>query len=87
MTLQGALIGESVRVGGSVEGVALRVSKVWRADVGDVDAGQPERWTFIEFEAATEDAGRLAAALSTALDSGRWYRRNSTGRSRRGARG
>jgi len=36
--------------------------------VGDVDAGQPLTWTFLDFEAPDEDAPRLAAALSDSLD-------------------
>jgi hypothetical protein len=45
-TVAGALITESLRVGASVEGVPLRVTKIVRADVGDTAAGQPLTWTF-----------------------------------------
>jgi hypothetical protein len=70
----GCLIAESLRVGGVIDDVPLRVTKVSRADVGDVDAGQPRAWTFIEFEAADEDADRLGDALSHALASeAGWY--------------
>jgi hypothetical protein len=65
---RGTLIGESVRVGAVLEGVALRVDKVFRADVGDESVGQPGRWTFIEFEVPDQDAPTLAAALSGVLD-------------------
>ena len=57
-----------------LEGVALQVTKVARADVGDVDAGQPRTWTFIEFTAGDDQRERLADALSRALDDhGGWY--------------
>jgi hypothetical protein len=38
---RGILIGESVRVGTSLEGVTLAVDKVYRLAVGDEDSGQP----------------------------------------------
>jgi len=70
----GGLIAESMRVGSMLEGVTLRVTKVSRADVGDVDAGQPRTWTFLDFEADDDDAARLARALEGALErSGGWY--------------
>jgi len=73
-TVSGELIAESLRVGTPLEGVALSVEKISRADAGDVTAGQPLTWTFIEFRAALEDVDTLAAALSTALDSELgWY--------------
>jgi hypothetical protein len=70
----GTLIAESLRVGSVLDGVALQVTKVSRADVGDIDAGQPRTWTFLEFTAADDERGRLADALSRALDdNGGWY--------------
>ena len=70
----GGLIAESLRVGSMLEGVTLRVTKVSRADVGDVDAGQPRTWTFLDFEADDDDAERLARALEGALErTGGWY--------------
>ena len=43
-------------------------------DIGDIDAGQPLRWTFIQFAAYDDDADRLAVALSGCLDpEGGWY--------------
>jgi hypothetical protein len=72
--LRGTLIAESLTVGAVLDGVALTVSKIWRADVGDVAAGQPRTWTFVEFEAANEDAEALAGELEGALrGSGGWY--------------
>ena len=70
----GTLIGESVRIGASVEGVPLKVTKVFRVDAGDERAGQPRTWTFIEFEVPDGDVERLADSLSGALDPGLgWY--------------
>jgi hypothetical protein len=72
--LQGTLIAESLSVGAALDGVALTVSKIWRADVGDAAAGQPRTWTFVEFEAPEEDAEALAGELEGALQgSGGWY--------------
>ena len=72
--LVGTLIAESLRIGAVLDDLDLTVRKIWRADVGDVSAGQPLTWTFIEFEASDEHAATLADALSTALDpNGGWY--------------
>jgi hypothetical protein len=74
VTLIGTLIAESLDMGAAVEGIALTVTKIVRADVGDVDAGQPRAWTLVEFEAREEDAERLARALETSLSrDGGWY--------------
>ena len=74
MALEGGLIAESLRVGGVIDGMRLTVTKISRADLGDVDAGQPRSWTFVDFEAADEDADRLASALERALEIiGGWY--------------
>ena len=74
MTLEGAVIAESLRIGARIDGVALTVTTISRAELGDVDAGQPRVWTFIEFEAADGDAGRLIEAFERALrPSGGWY--------------
>ena len=68
MPLAGGLIAESLRIGAVLDDLGLTVRKISRANVGDVDAGQPLTWTFLDFEAADEDAPRLAAALSDSLD-------------------
>jgi len=74
MTLDGTLIAESLRVGSVLEGLALTVAKISRSDLGDVAAGQPRTWTFVEFDAADEDAERLANALERVLErAGGWY--------------
>jgi hypothetical protein len=74
VSIVGVLIAESLRVGGVLEGVNLTVSKVSRADAGDVDAGQPRTWTYVDFEADDADAVPLAGALEGVLEpSGGWY--------------
>jgi hypothetical protein len=74
MTASGGLIAESLRVGAVLEGLRMTVTKVWRADVGNVDVGQPRTWTFIDFEVDDEEIPRLAAALENGLDRvGGWY--------------
>jgi hypothetical protein len=70
----GILIGESVRVGASLEGVTLAVDKVYRLAVGDETSGQPRIWTFIEFEIPDGGVHKLATALTNALDpASGWY--------------
>jgi hypothetical protein len=74
MVMVGTLIGESLRVGAVLDDVALTSTRISRADVGDIDAGQPKTWTFIEFEVRDEDAERLADWLERSLrPSGGWY--------------
>jgi len=74
MKIAGALIAESLRRGKALQGVSLGVTKIARGDVGDVDAGQPLTWTFIEFEAPADDGPDLAIALSRVLEpAGGWY--------------
>lgn len=48
MSLTGGLIAESLRVGTVLDGVTLTVSKISRADLGDVEAGQPRTWSVPE---------------------------------------
>jgi hypothetical protein len=73
MPITGGLIAESLRVGAVLD-VPLSVTRISRADVGDVDAGQPRTWTFIDFEVADADLELLVGALERALESrGGWY--------------
>jgi hypothetical protein len=67
MVMVGTLIAESLAVGAVLDAVALTTPKISRADLGDVQAGQPETWTFIEFEVRDEDANRLADSLERSL--------------------
>ncbi len=74
MTMTGTLIAESLRVGAEITGVMLRTTTVARSPLGDVEAGQPEVWTILEFEVANEEAERLTALLEDALQAeGGWY--------------
>ncbi len=68
MTVSGVLIAESLLKSSPFEGVTLQVRKVSRADVGDVSAGQPLTWTFIEFGAEDRVLPDLVEALSRSLD-------------------
>jgi hypothetical protein len=74
MPVIGTLIAESLRVNSVIEGVTLEVTKVSCSDVGDVAAGQPRTWTFIEFAVADGEVDDLARSLERALDpDGGWY--------------
>jgi hypothetical protein len=74
MVMVGTVIAESLGDGAVIEGIPLVVTKLARADMGDVQVGQPLAWTFIEFEVADDDAERLDCALETALQrQGGWY--------------
>jgi len=70
----GALIGESLRPGASLEPTAMTVTKVVRCESGDEGAGQPRLWTFLEFEVPDDSADELADALAAAIQpAGGWY--------------
>jgi hypothetical protein len=74
MVMVGTLIAESLRVGAILDDVALKTIKISRANVGDIEAGQPKTWTFIEFEVRDEDAERLVDWLERSLrPTGGWY--------------
>jgi hypothetical protein len=74
MVASGCLIGESLHVGFVLEGLPLTVTRVSRADVGNIDAGQPRTWTFIDFEISDTDIARLVTALERGLQrEGGWY--------------
>lgn len=72
--IEGTLIAESIRVGAKLDRVRLVTRRIHRAAAGDVSAGQPELWTFIEFETEEPAATALADALAQALDRRHgWY--------------
>jgi hypothetical protein len=74
MVIVGTLIAESLRVGAVLDDVALTTTKISRVDLGDIEAGQPETWTLIDFRAHDEDANRLADSLERSLrPTGGWY--------------
>jgi hypothetical protein len=74
MSVSGILIAESLLKSSPLEGVPLQVHKISRGDVGDVNAGQPLTWTFIEFTVEDRATTDLVEALSRSLDpTGGWY--------------
>ncbi len=72
-TYKGALLAESLAVGRALDGVRLDVRRVDRAVRGDVEAGQPEVWTILEFEVPAAHAPDLAERLAEVLDPSVWY--------------
>ena len=70
MALTGGLIAESLRIGAVLEGVALTVTKISRAELGDVDAGQPRTWTFLDFEAPDLERFPALRLARAALEAG-----------------
>jgi hypothetical protein len=74
MSASGVLLAESLSKENPLEGVSLQVRKISRFDAGDVSAGQPLTWTFIEFEVPDSVVADLIEALCRSLDpSGGWY--------------
>lgn len=49
------------------------VTRIWTADTGDPAAGQPRRWTFLEFRVPDRDLDLLGEDLRSALARGPWY--------------
>jgi hypothetical protein len=73
-TISGTLIAESLKTGVSLEGVPLMIDKIVRAEVGDVEAGQPLTWTFIEFQLDLDHVDAWVDSLREVLDErGGWY--------------
>jgi hypothetical protein len=57
-----------------LDGRNLHLRKISRADAGDVNAGQPRTWTFLEFEVDDDHVAGVADALSRSMEvSGGWY--------------
>ena len=73
--LTGVLVGESLRVGAKLGGgLPLRLNWVTSVEAAAcAAAGQPTRWTMLEFEAEDESAPELAVALARCLVAGPWY--------------
>ncbi|MFF9808552.1 hypothetical protein ACF1G5_26145 [Streptomyces coeruleorubidus] len=72
--LEGVLIAESLRVGAESAGVPLRVTKIARVEVEGAAAGQPQRWTILDFTGEEADAEPLAEQLAACLSpTGGWY--------------
>ena len=71
--MKGTLIAESLKPEAVVD-VQLTVSRIFRRDIGDIDAGQPRTWTFIEFSCSGDQAPLLAQGLEQAMQpTGGWY--------------
>jgi hypothetical protein len=74
VTYSGTLLGESLRTGAVLDDLPFSVTKIYRAVAGDVGAGQPELWTFMEFIVPDERAIQLAEMLRRSLGrTGGWY--------------
>jgi hypothetical protein len=72
--LEGVLVAESLRVGTELAGIPLQVSRIARVAVEHPAAGQPPRWTLLDFAADEADAERLAERLADSLaPAGGWY--------------
>lgn len=70
----GALIGESLQPGAVLENIPLTAVKIYRAELGVAEAGQPACWTVVEFEVPGVRAAQLAEVLSGMLvTEGGWY--------------
>ncbi|MFI1093187.1 hypothetical protein [Streptomyces sp. NPDC020917] len=78
--LEGVLIAESLRVGATLAGVPLTVTRIARIEVSTAAAGQPRQWTLLDFAAEEADAERLAGRLADNLAPvGGWYVNYTTG--------
>jgi hypothetical protein len=71
--LGGTLLAESLRIGATIDDLALRVRRISRYRVQDASADQPDIWTALEFEAEESAAAGLAQVLADALDQPGWY--------------
>jgi hypothetical protein len=70
---EGAVILESLRIGGSLEGIPLVVRRITRSAIDGTSADQPSVWTILEFEVADNHAEPLADALLKLLATPGWY--------------
>jgi hypothetical protein len=71
--LEGTLLAESLRVGTTLDNLALTVRKLSRYRVEGHTSDQPEIWTALDFEAKESAAAELAQVFSDALDQPGWY--------------
>ncbi|MFE2415617.1 hypothetical protein [Streptomyces hokutonensis] len=74
--ITGYVLGESLRPGAVFAPHGLRIRKVERVDNSEsATAGQPDAWTFVEWETDDDSAaGPIADALAAALEPAHgWY--------------
>lgn len=70
----GALIAESIEDGVVLEGVPFAATRIYRVSAGDIDVGQPDIWTFIEFTIDARQVDALIDLLRNSLRrAGGWY--------------
>jgi hypothetical protein len=73
--LKGLLLLESLKGEGILDLVQVIKTEVW--NVQNAEGGQPERWTAISFEGASDRAGEVAEAMSQVMRP-EWYANFST---------
>src|SRR5215467_15637593 len=71
--LEDTLLAKSLRVGVTLDELALTVRKISRYRVQGATSDQPEIWTSLDFEADESVAADLAATFADALDKPGWY--------------
>ncbi|GAA4200459.1 hypothetical protein [Actinocatenispora rupis] len=72
--IEGVLVAESLRDGGVLDGLPLRLTRVTRSRTGSATAAQPTHWTLLYVAAPDDCAEALAAALAGCLaPEGGWY--------------
>lgn len=71
--IDGALIAESLRVGTTLDNLALTVRKISRYQARGTIPDQPGIWTVLDFESDEAGAGELAEAFADVLDQPGWY--------------
>jgi hypothetical protein len=71
--IEGTLIFESLRLGTTLENLALTVRKISRYQAQGTTPDQPDIWATMDFEADEADAVRLASTFADVLDQPGWY--------------
>lgn len=71
--LRGAIIGESLIPGSTIEGFGLVVTRLTRRELSDAPSWQPAVWTELVFECPDDQGDDLAARLAVVLAAPGWY--------------
>jgi hypothetical protein len=71
--IEGTLLAESLRVGATLDDLALRIRSISRYRVQGATDDQPDVWTALELEADEPEATSLAEAFADVLDQPGWY--------------